>query len=130
MTDKNLTVQNEKSLATGDNLRERYVAPAVDIFETDEGLTFMADVPGMSKDDLRVDINNGILTIEGRAGSETPGKRIYSEFAPAGYYRQFHLPELLDGDKAQAELHAGVLTLHLPKVEAARPKRIEIKTIH
>jgi len=130
MSDKNLCVQDNQAMTTGDNLRERFVAPAVDIYETDEGLTFIADVPGMNKDDLQVNIEKGILTIEGRAGSAHAGKRIYSEFAPAGYYRQFHLPELLDGDKTKAELHAGVLTLHLPKVEAARPKRIEIKTIH
>lgn len=130
MSSKNLTVGNEHQLSSGSSLRERYVAPVVDIYETDEGLTFIADLPGMGKDDLRVDIDKGILTIEGKAGSGMSGKRIYSEFTPAGYYRQFHLPELLDGDKTSAELKAGVLTLHLPKVEAARPKRIEIKTVH
>jgi len=130
MNSKNMTLQNERQLAAQDNLRQRYVAPVVDIYETDDGLTFIADLPGMGKDDLQVDIDKGILTIEGKTDSGMSGKLIYSEFAPAGYYRQFHLPELLDGDKARAELKAGVLTLHLPKVEAARPKRIEIKTIH
>jgi len=130
MSEKNLTVQNSHSLTRGDELRERFVAPAVDIYETDEGITVIADVPGMARDDLRVDIDKGVLTIEGKAASQHTGKRLYSEYAPAGYYRQFHLPELLDGDQARAELKAGVLTLHLPKVEAARPKKIAIKTIH
>lgn len=107
---------------------ERYVSPAVDIYETEEGLTLVADVPGLSEQSLNISIDQGILTIEG-AATAGMGDSLHREFAMTGYWRQFQLPETLDAEKARAEVKHGVLTLHLPKAEAAKPKRIAI-TVH
>lgn len=127
MSEKNL-VNNETSAAVAREATrtgERYISPAVDICETEEGLLLVADVPGLNDKSLQISIEQGILTIEGEAPAGTGDFR-YREFAMAGYWRQFQLPESLDAGKARAEVKHGVLTLHLPKAEAARPKRIEI----
>lgn len=131
MTDKNLTVQNEKPLSRESlQSRERFLTPAVDIFETDSGLTLVADLPGMTRDELNIDIDQGVLTLHGVPGAQAKGDSLFGEFSMPGYYRQFRLAEQLDTGRAEAELKNGVLTLHLPKAEAAKPKRIEIKTVH
>lgn len=107
---------------------EKYISPAVDIYETEDGLTLVADVPGLSEKSLNISIDQGILTIEGEATAGM-GEFHYREFAMSGYWRQFQLPETLDPEKAHAEVKHGVLTLHMPKAEAAKPKRISI-TVH
>ncbi|TYO98140.1 HSP20 family molecular chaperone IbpA [Geothermobacter ehrlichii] len=131
MSERTLTLTQDKELTREEmRTRDRYLTPAVDIFETDEGLTLIADVPGLDKDHLKVDIDQGVLTIEGAAGHDDKGERLFEEFAVAGYFRQFRLPDSIDPDRTEAELKDGVLTLHLPKAEAARPKKIAIKTVH
>lgn len=128
MNDKNLVTSENKEAKLA--MRQNYVTPAVDIFEQEGGLTLIADMPGVSSQELKVDIDKGVLTLEGAAKIGLSGDRLYSEFAPTGYYRQFHLSEHIDCEKVDAELKNGVLTLRLPKAETALPKRIEVKTIH
>jgi len=130
MNEKQLTNTEKKSELSREATRtgERYISPAVDIYETDEGLTLVADVPGLSEKSLNISIDQGILTLEGEATAGM-GEFQYREFAMSGYWRQFQLPETLDAEKAHAEVKHGVLTLHLPKAEAAKPKRITI-TVH
>jgi len=131
MLEKNLTVNQNQALSREETReRERYLTPAVDIYETEDGLTLLADLPGLGKDDLHVGIDQGVLTIEGAAKGEGGGTTLFDEFSVAGYYRQFRLPDSIDPDRTQAELKDGVLTLHLAKAEAAKPKKIAIKTIH
>jgi len=131
MLEKNLTVNDNKALSREETRTiERYLTPAVDIFETEEGLTLVADLPGLHKDDLHVDIDKGVLTIQGATKQQSGGSALFDEFSVAGYYRQFRLPEGIDPDRTAAELKDGVLTLNLPKAEAAKPKKIAIKTIH
>ncbi|MBN2791598.1 MAG: Hsp20/alpha crystallin family protein [Desulfuromonadales bacterium] len=105
----------------------RVMTPAVDIFESDDSLTLMADMPGVAKEDLNINLEKGILTINGEVKLERPGKIILREFMPSAYYRQFKLSEHIDAEKSTAELVNGVLTLHIPKAESAKPKKIEIK---
>jgi len=131
MSEKNLTVNEEKALSREETRTSaRYLTPAVDIFETDGGLTLIADVPGLSKEDLHVGIDQGVLTIDGAVKVTAAGSGLLSEFSVSGYYRQFRLPESIDPDRTTAELNNGVLTLQLAKAEAAKPKKIEIKTLH
>lgn len=129
MANGNIPVNRGEGAMTGrEETRnmENYIRPAVDIFETEEGLTLMADLPGVAKEGLDVGIEKGILTIKGSVSGETTGNTLYREFALANFYRQFQLPDEIDPEKTRAELKNGVLVLALPKAEAAKPRRIEI----
>ncbi len=130
MSEKNLTTSNSAMSSQRETTRsnERYIGPPVDIFETDDGLTLVADVPGLDQKSLEINVDKGILTIEGKAPAGS-GEMLYREFSMAGYWRQFQLPDTIDANNAKAEIKNGVLTLNLPKVEAAKPKRIEV-TVH
>ena len=130
MTEKNLTKNQDQAVARETTRSSaRYVTPPVDIVETDEGLTLVADVPGLDEKNLEISVDQGVLTIEGQAvfGS---GDLLWREYAMDGYWRQFQLPDSFDASKARAEVKHGVLTLHLPKAEAAKPRKITIETRH
>jgi len=105
---------------------EKFIKPAVNIMETEEGLTLTADIPGAAKETLNLNVEKGILTISAPVVHTMPGQAAYREFELAPYYRQFSIPETLDHEKATAELANGILTLRIPKAEVAKPKRIEI----
>ena len=110
----------------GTRTHERYVAPPVDIYELPEGLVVMADMPGVSKDSLDIRVDNHILTIRGQASHVLSGEPIYREYELVHYFRQFELSDKVDQDKITADLKQGVLTLTLPKAEAAKPRKIAV----
>ena len=107
--------------------QERFVRPAVDIFETNEGLTVLADLPGVSKDGLEIEVKDSVLTIQGRVRQPHPAAPVYREFELFNYFRQFELSDSVDITKISAELKNGVLTLRLPKAERANPKQIQVE---
>ena len=130
MATNSLAERNEnKSVETREDTRssERYLRPAVNIIENEEGLMLTADLPGASKDSLEVNVEKGILTISAQASQTMHGNPIYSEFELAPYYRQFSVPEVLDHAKAIANFNNGILTLRIPKAEMAKPRKIEVK---
>lgn len=104
--------------------------PAVDIAEDDKEYTIKAELPGINKEDVKVTVENGVLSISGERKSEKEEKdkkyhrieRTYGSFV-----RTFTLPEGTAGDKMNAEFKDGVLKLHLPKDEKAKPKTVEVK---
>lgn len=125
-----LSAQNtDKTVQAREETRssEKYIKPAVNIIETEEGLTLTADIPGASKDSLDISVEKGILTINAPVIYTLPGQAVYSEFELSSYYRQFSIPETLDQQKAIADLTNGILTLRIPKVEIAKPRKIEVK---
>lgn len=121
-------VQSEATPARREDTRaqERYITPPVDIFETKDGLTVVADLPGVEQKALDVRVADGILTIHGKTAHIAPGTPVEREFELLNFYRQFELPEELDSEKIAAELKHGVLTLHLPKKEKAKPRKIDV----
>jgi Molecular chaperone (small heat shock protein) len=125
MTERN----DERNVQTREETRsnEKYIRPAVNIIETEEGLVLTADIPGASKDALDVNVEKGILTISAPAQHSMPGTSAYREFELANYYRQFSIPESLDHEKSKAEYVNGILTLRVPKAEVAKPKRIAVQ---
>jgi HSP20 family molecular chaperone IbpA len=130
MAANSLTERNdERNLQAREETRsnERYLRPAVNIIETDEGLVLTADIPGATKESLDVNVEKGILTISAPVRQTLPGTSAYREFELATYYRQFSIPESLDHEKARAEYVNGILTLRVPKAEVAKPKRIEVQ---
>ena len=130
MSDISVTKRDdEKNVQIREETREseRYIKPAVDIIETEEGLTLIADMPGATKNTLEVNVDKGILTISSPVMQNIPGRGLYTEFEFASYYRQFSIPETLNHEKAKAEFSNGVLTLKVPVAEAAKPRKIEVK---
>jgi len=130
MAANSLTERNdERNVQAREETRsnERYIRPAVNIIEDEEGLVLTADIPGAAKDSLDVNVEKGILTISAPANHTVPGTSAYREFELASYYRQFTIPESLDHEKARADYANGILTLRIPKVEVAKPKRIAVQ---
>ncbi len=126
MTEKNLTNVASSALAREAARRNyQYLSPAVDIFETEEGLMLVADMPGVDDKSLEISIEQEVLTIRGEvpAGS---GDFRHKEFALAGYWRQFVLSDIFDAEKTDGSIRNGVVTLKIPKAETSRPKRIEV----
>lgn len=107
---------------------ERYMSPAVDIYETQDGLTVVADVPGVDQDGLDINVDDKILTIRGQNARPDGPAMVDEEFGMADYFRQFKLSDEVDLDKIKAKLEQGVLTLELPKAEHAKPRRIKVKS--
>lgn len=132
MENKEMTTAQEDRMEKAELTRNnrQYFAPPVDILEDEEGLTLVADLPGADKDSLSIGIEDDILVIEGRIVGEIKGENIHREFELRDYHRRFQLYEGIDREKAAAEFKDGVLTLRLPKAEAAKPKQIKIETRH
>lgn len=103
--------------------------PPVDVVEDASGITLFADLPGVPKDKLNLQVEADMLTIEGDVAIATPEglEASYAEVGLPRYRRVFTLSKELDVGKVTAELANGVLKLHIPKAEHARPRRIEIR---
>ena len=103
--------------------------PPVDIFDTGEGVKLMLEMPGVGRDDVEIDLERRVLTIRGRGRVTSPEgfRRVYAEYGEGDYERVFTLSEDIDEAAIRAEMSNGVLTLTLPRAEAAKPKRIEVK---
>lgn len=122
------TSTQEKNFAGREDTRsqEQYITPPVDIYENGSGLVVKADLPGVPKEGLDVRVENSLLTIRGKASHVAPGDPVYREYGLVNFFRQFELSDRVDQAKISAELKNGVLTLHLPKAEEAKPRRVEI----
>jgi len=103
------------------------VRPLVDIFENDAEILLHADMPGVVKENININMDNGKLYLSGIRHLEKTGAATWEEFGDLEYTRTFSVPQTIDVSKVSAELTNGVLKLHLPKSEAAKPRRIEIK---
>jgi HSP20 family molecular chaperone IbpA len=107
--------------------QERYITPPVDIFETKDGLTVIADLPGVEQSALDVRVADGLLTLFGQTHHLASGTPTHREYELLNFYRQFELPEAVDADRISAQLKHGVLALHLPKKEKVKPRQIEVQ---
>lgn len=104
-------------------------SPAVDIFENDNAITVLADMPGVRASDLEIDLRENILTLTGRVARVASPKEsnVLQEYRPGTFFRRFQLSETIDQPKIDAQLTDGVLRLELPKVEKARPRQITVR---
>lgn len=114
-----------------ENLPERsreipVTAPVVDIYENDDEILLHADMPGVRKEDININVDNGKLLISGVRQLKVTGAANWEEFGDVEYQRTFSVPQAIDVARVNAELKDGVLRLHLPKSEAAKPRQIEI----
>ena len=102
--------------------------PDVDIFESEDKLTLLADMPGVAPEDIQIDLNENVLTISGgvRPFENAAESDVLIEFEIGRYYRQFTLSEVIDQSRIEAKLEDGVLRLSLPKAEKAKPRQIAV----
>jgi HSP20 family molecular chaperone IbpA len=107
---------------------QQALIPAVDIVENETGITLLADMPGVSKERLNIRVDGENLTIEGAAEVQVPEQieLLHSEMRTPFFRRSFTLSRELDSAKIEASLRDGVLRMHIPKAEEARPRRIEV----
>ncbi|RJQ78091.1 MAG: Hsp20/alpha crystallin family protein [Desulfobacteraceae bacterium] len=133
MTDnvsKELKVKGKQEVTTpAEQTRPGTVfSPSVDIFETDRQITLVADLPGVTPQNLNIDLRDDILTISGDVQPfEGPDEKdLAIEYEIGKYYRQFTLSEVIDQNRIEAQLKDGVLRLNLPKVEKATPRTVKV----
>lgn len=124
-----LTKQEQNDVATVERTRGGLTySPRIDIWETEDELVLYADVPGVEPEALEIQFENRELRIHGKVA---PRHRdltfVDGEYGIGDFYRTFTIGEAVDTEKISAELNSGVLTLHLPKTEAVKPRRIEVK---
>lgn len=130
MADKDLQVEEKKEVqASGESTKNVPVfIPAVDIYESENSLTLLADMPGVPLGNVDIDLNADQLTIRSSVPQrpEDNAKILFQEYCVGDYYRQFTLSNEIDREKIQASMKDGVLKLVLPKAEAAKPRKITV----
>jgi len=104
-------------------------SPLCDIYETADELVLLADMPGTGPDQVDLKFENGLLTIYGRCPPrrEENARAVLAEYGVGDYYRSFEINEDIDAEKIGAELRNGVLAVRLPKMEAAKPRKIPVR---
>ena len=108
---------------------ERTVIPRVDVLEDDGGITLLADLPGVPREQLELNVDGDTLVIEGAVSQMTPQglEAVYAEVRVPRYRRSFTLSRDLDPAGIEANLKDGVLNLRIPKQAHAQPRRIEVR---
>lgn len=122
-----LTTRKENIVARRQDMPR--VAPVVDIYENENEILLQADMPGVTKEHVTINVDNGKLEISGMRKLQTKGTSTWQEFGDVEYRRIFSVPQSIDVGKVNAELKEGVLKLHLPKTEAAKPRTIQISAV-
>jgi len=133
MANDDLTPRDKQEVQGGEQTRPgRYYVPDVDIQEGPDGLWLRADMPGVESDAVAVELHDGVLTIQGDVGlaSYAGLEPLYGEYRVGPFLRRFTLPERgrFDSERIAAKLVDGVLEVHLPKTEAAKPRRVQVAT--
>jgi len=133
MTDKEkkeLEVTEKKAIAPSDGEPTRegiMYTPQVDIIEDPEAITLYADLPGIARDDVTIDVQEGVLTLMAAAKPTSPNwQMVWREYDVGGYSRRFTLSNQIDTAKIDAKFENGVLKLVLPKAESQKPRKIKV----
>lgn len=127
---RDLDTRQQSHLAAANGSRqERRAVPPVEIFEKDDALMILADMPGVTPDTLNVEVGNRTLIIEGSIGLDMPEgvSATFAEVQNSGYHRRFTIGEGIDTAGIEGSIKNGVLTVRLPKQEPLRKRRIEVQ---
>jgi len=126
-----LAVREKQELATKEEKTTpgRYFVPAADIFETDDALTVILEMPGVQKHNVNIALENDVLRVDGQIefSNYKDMEPVYTEYNIGHYSRGFTLSNKIDQGKISAQLDSGVLTLTLPKARDAMPRRIPLE---
>ena len=109
-------------------VREEFVSPEVNIFETKDGYVLEAEMPGVRKEGLEITLEGNELTIAGHRSAEpVNGEALFQESQTRNYRRQFELDPAIDTGKVSARIEQGILTVTLPKSERVKPRKIAVE---
>jgi HSP20 family protein len=123
-----LTQKDRGEQLTPESTRGVFFTPRVDIYETESELALYADVPGVSPDDVELRYENGELILHGCVKPRHREENyLLQEYEEGDFYRAFSIHESIDAGRIEAECKNGVLIVHLPKVEQARPRQIAVR---
>jgi HSP20 family protein len=129
-TSQELAVREKRELTTKEEktVPGRFYVPSTDVYETDEAMAVVMEMPGVGRKDVEVSLENGVLSVEGKIDfSKYDGMEpVYTEYNIGHYTRSFTLGDMVDQGKISAHFEDGVLTLTLPKIAEAKPRRIAI----
>ncbi len=129
-TEQELQVQQKREVEKKQEstIPSRRFMPVTDIFETDQALTLVVEMPGVKKENVDVQVEDDVLTIQGRIDfANYEGLQpVYTEYNVGDYARSFQLSSKIDQGKINAQLRDGVMTLVLPKAEKAKPRKISV----
>jgi HSP20 family protein len=121
----NTTIENRST--NNQAVREQYVAPEVNIYETKEGYVLQAEMPGVNRQGLEITLEGNEITLIGRRNTELEkGEVLFRERGTADFRRVFELDPAIDTAKISASMEQGVLTLTLPKSERVKPRKITV----
>jgi HSP20 family molecular chaperone IbpA len=131
MSEQQLTPKEKQEVQGGEQVRPgRYYVPEVDIAEDGDGLWLRADMPGADPDRVAVELEDGVLTIQGEVSLQpfeglAP---VYSEYRVGNFLRRFNISQSYryDADRISARLVDGVLEMRIPKAEKAKPRRVQV----
>jgi len=127
MADNKIARKENGALAAEQLDRRPVVAPPVDIYENRDEILVLADVPGARTDGVTVRLDKNELYLHARREDGTAGSAVLGGARTADYSRTFIVPRGIDAEKISADLNAGVLRIHLPKSDAVKPRKIEVR---
>lgn len=122
-----LVRENRSNASNGERGAEQFIAPAATVLENEDGYTLEVEMPGVSKENLEMWIENNELTILGRRSMPSvEGTLLHRESRQENFRRAFELDPSIDAEKISAKIEQGVLTLTLPKAEQVKPRKITV----
>ncbi|MBF0205918.1 MAG: Hsp20/alpha crystallin family protein [Oligoflexia bacterium] len=131
MNTKELEVKDKKELEiTSEKTYScKVYVPDTDIYENDKEIILAVDIPGVNKNDVKIQLENSILSIDAKVRPQDYDKLrpLYSEYNVGHFYREFRMGEMIEKDKIDASVKNGVLKLTLPKIEKLKPKQIAVR---
>ncbi|MBF0362674.1 MAG: Hsp20/alpha crystallin family protein [Oligoflexia bacterium] len=131
MTANELEVKDKKELETTSEKTYscKVYVPDTDIYENDKEIILEVDIPGVNKNDVKIQLENSVLSIEAKMRPQDYDKLnpLYSEYNIGHFYREFRIGEMVERDKIDASVNNGVLKLTLPKIEKLKPKQIAVR---
>ncbi len=128
--DQSLTVQEKQELQSRDEqtVPGRFYVPSTDIYEHEEELVVVVEVPGVAREDVAINVENDQLSISARLNFDKYAnyQPVYTEYNLGNFTRSFHLSNKIDSSAIDAKMKDGVLTLRLPKIPEAKPRKIKV----
>ncbi len=123
----NTATKTAENRTVQENQRANDVTPLANILERADGYDLQAEMPGVNREGLEVTVDKGMLTITGkRVPRPVKGRELFRETRPTDYRRVFELDPSIDAERITARIDQGLMTMHLPKAERVKPRKIEV----